>query len=129
MHFSEAFVALASVQFLKTVEFYEALFRQSPQPLIPNQYAQWTLKGGLKLGIFCPQASHRQEFAADHPGAMSLCLEVEDIEAAILHLSQMGYPPPSSIQTASHGREVYAYDPEGNRLILHQGWANQAEPR
>jgi hypothetical protein len=33
----------------------------------------------------------------------------------------LGYPPPGEIITASHGREIYTYDPAGNRLILHQG--------
>ncbi|EDX77907.1 hypothetical protein MC7420_7645 [Coleofasciculus chthonoplastes PCC 7420] len=35
-------------------------------------------------------------------------------------MSNMGYPPPGEIIVASHGREIYAYDPNGNRLILHQ---------
>jgi len=51
---------------------------------------------------------------------MSLCLEVADLEGAIAHLTQLGYPPSGAIITASHGREVYAYDPDGNWLILHQ---------
>lgn len=53
-------------------------------------------------------------------GAMSLCLEVRNLESAIAHLTALGYPPPGEILTASHGREIYAYDPAGNRLILHQ---------
>jgi hypothetical protein len=52
---------------------------------------------------------------------MSLCLEVEDIYGAIAHLTAIGYPPPGSLMTTSHGREIYGYDPDGNRLILHQG--------
>jgi hypothetical protein len=30
------------------------------------------------------------------------------------------YAPPGEITTASHGREIYAYDPNSNRLILHE---------
>jgi len=54
---------------------------------------------------------------------MSLCLEVESLDAAIAHLSQLGCPPPGNILTASHGREIYAYDPDGNWLILHQSYS------
>ncbi len=51
---------------------------------------------------------------------MSLCLKVPDLEVAIAHLTRLGYPPPGEILTASHGREIYAYDPDGNWLVLHQ---------
>jgi hypothetical protein len=51
---------------------------------------------------------------------MSLCLEVASLEDSIDKLTQLGYPPLAQITTASHGREIYAYDPDGNRLILHQ---------
>jgi len=54
------------------------------------------------------------------PSGMSLCLEVENLETAIAHLTQLGSPPAEPIITASHGREIYAYDPDGNWLILHQ---------
>ncbi|MBD0267928.1 MAG: VOC family protein, partial [Cyanobacteria bacterium Co-bin8] len=46
--------------------------------------------------------------------------EVVDLEGAIAHLTTLGYPPPGPVMIASHGREIYAYDPDGNRLILHQ---------
>ena len=43
-----------------------------------------------------------------------------NLEAAIAHLDVLGYLPPGEIMTASHGREIYAYDPIGNRLILYE---------
>jgi hypothetical protein len=49
-----------------------------------------------------------------------MCLEVNNLEDVIAHLTDLGYPPPGEIAIASHGREIYAYDPDGNRLILHQ---------
>jgi hypothetical protein len=61
----------------------------------------------------------QSEFESAQSG-MSLCLEVEDLENAIAHLTALGYPPPGQIIIATHGREIYAYDPAGNRLILHQ---------
>ena len=45
---------------------------------------------------------------------------MNNLETAISHLTSLGYPPPGEISTASHGQEIYAYDPDGNRLILHQ---------
>ena len=35
---------------------------------------------------------------------------------------RLGIFKPKEILTASHGKETYAYDPDGNRLILHQSW-------
>jgi hypothetical protein len=121
MRYTEAFVALASSQLEVMVAFYEGLLAQQATPFWPGRYAEWALKGGLKLGIFGPKADHQAEFAAEAAGPFSLCLEVENLEAAIAHLTRLGYPPPGPVQTASHGREVYAYDPDGNRIILHQG--------
>jgi predicted enzyme related to lactoylglutathione lyase len=72
------------------------------------------------LGIFKPKENHRVEFENSAQSGMSLCLEVDDLEKAIAHLTSIGYPPPGEITTASHGREIYAYDPANNRLILHQ---------
>jgi predicted enzyme related to lactoylglutathione lyase len=120
MRYTEAFIALASSTFESTVQFYEGLIGQQASPRWPEHYAELQLAKGFKLGIFCPQASHKEEFQSPRSGSLSLCLEVEDLDEAITHLTRLGYPPPGPIQQASHGREVYSYDPEGNRLILHQ---------
>ena len=117
-HYTEAFVTLASADSETLVKFYRQLLGQDPHPYLPRRYAEFQLKG-LRLGIFQPQASHQQEFAS-LGSSMSLCLEVDDLDQAIAHLTQLGYPPPGEITGASHGRETYAYDPAGNRLILHQ---------
>ncbi|MEO1402957.1 MAG: VOC family protein [Cyanobacteria bacterium J06635_1] len=115
---THAFVTLASEQFDQLVEFYHALLGLSPAPRLLNSYAEFQLSG-LRLGIFKPKADHQDEFAGAG-GGMSVCLEVEDLESAIATLTQIGYPPSGEITQASHGREIYAYDPDGNRLILHQ---------
>ncbi|MFM7372329.1 MAG: VOC family protein, partial [Sphaerospermopsis kisseleviana] len=62
------------------------------------------------------------ELVSDSKSPLSLCIEVSNLENAIAHLTSLGYPPPGKISIASHGREIYAYDPDGNRLILHQGY-------
>jgi len=114
---TEAFVAIAAQNFSNLVQFYHDLLDLAPSQTIPNRYAEFHLPG-LRLGIFHPKQVPSRDSPAQQ---LSLCLEVADLDAAIAHLTQLGYPPPGEIITASHGREIYAYDPDGNWLILHQG--------
>ncbi|MGQ4646481.1 VOC family protein [Lyngbya aestuarii] len=116
---TSALVTLAATDFELIIRFYAQLLRQEPQPYLLNVYAEFQLPS-LRLGIFRPQATHLVEFENSSKSAMSLCLEVNDLEGVISHLNTLGFPPPGEITTASHGREIYAYDPEGNRLIIHQ---------
>lgn len=117
---ASAFVTLSSNQFEPLVAFYSALLGQRAKPYQADRYAEFCLPG-LRLAIFRPRSDQAAQFSAPDSGAMSLCLEVADLAAAIALLIHLGHPPPGPIMTASHGREVYAYDPDGNRLILHQG--------
>lgn len=121
MHFqcTNALLTLATDDLEKLVLFYTKILQQEPQPYIQSVYAEFQISG-LRLGIFQPKLQARAEFENIGKGRMSLCLEVVDLESAIAHLTTIGYPPPGEIVTASHGKEVYAYDPDGNRLILHQ---------
>lgn len=112
------FIALADEDVHALKIFYQRLFEENPVVDIPNVYAEFQLPG-LRLGLFNPK-QHEAEFGLSARARMSLCLEVEDLEAAIGHITDLGYPPPGRIQHASHGREIYAYDPSGNRLILHE---------
>jgi predicted enzyme related to lactoylglutathione lyase len=114
-----ALVTIASVNFNLVVDFYTQFLGSAPDKYIPDVYAEFPI-AGVRLGIFCPKPSNRAEFAYPHQSGMSLCLEVDSLERSIDKLSQLGYPPSGQITTASHGREIYAYDPDGNRLILHQ---------
>ena len=114
-----ASVTLASVNVSKLVCFYTHLFIQEPKHYMPNVYAEFQLPS-LRLAIFKPKETNQSEFENTIKSGMSLCLEVSDLAEAIAHLNAIGYPPPGNILTASHGREIYAYDPDGNRLILHQ---------
>lgn len=117
--YNKAFVAIAASDDRRLVNFYRQLLNIQPNPYIPEVYAEFQLKG-LRLGIFHPKASHQPEFAQNSGSSMSICLEVLDLEKAIAHLKDMGYPVPGQIINAAHGREIYAYDPMGNRLILHE---------
>ncbi|WP_375474515.1 VOC family protein [uncultured Nostoc sp.] len=126
--YTNAFVTIASVNCENLVNFYSRLLGQKPVILIPNVYAEFNLVS-MRLGIFKPKNTNESEFEAmsdDKPlsfypkSKISLCLEVSNLEDAIAHLTALGYPPPGDISIADHGREIYAYDPDGNRLILHQ---------
>jgi hypothetical protein len=116
------FVALADLDGHTLTRFYQALLEQNPVVDIPDVYAEFVLSG-MRIGLFKPSNTHRTEFTSLSSGSMSLCIEVESIESAIAHLTSLGYPPPGEIQHTSHGREIYAYDPQGNRLILHEATA------
>ncbi|MCL1463811.1 VOC family protein [Argonema galeatum] len=117
--YTDIFVTLAAVEVEILIQFYTKLLGQEPKSYIPNVYAEYHLSG-LRLGIFKPRNTDGEEFNNSSQSGMSLCLEVSDLESAIAHFTSLGYPPPGEIITASHGREIYAYDPAGNRLILHQ---------
>ncbi len=116
--YQEAFVALSTSQMSRLVEFYSEFLGTLPNSHTTN-YAEFRLKGA-RLAIFTPKADGASEFATGRSGAMSLCLEVSDLDGVIAHLINLGYPPPGNILRSSHGEEIYAYDPDGNRLILHQ---------
>lgn len=114
----KSFVAIASTQIEKQAEFYRLFF--STEASFQNfAYAEFYVPG-IRLAIFTPKAENAAEFAASASGPMSLCLEVDNLESAIAHLKSIGHAPPGEIMHTSHGQEIYAYDPDGNRLILHQ---------
>lgn len=118
MNYSEIFVAIAAEPWQTVVDFYAELLDLEPYPYSENRYAEFRI-GDFKLGIFQPNVSHQQEFQG-RSGSFSLCLEVEDLAAAIAHLKKLGGRVDPEITQTSHGRECYAYDPVENRLILHE---------
>ncbi len=119
--YTEAFVTIATINFVKLVDFYIKFLSQNPNNHIPDSYAEFQLSG-LKLAIFKPKESHVSEFNDSFKSSVSLCLEVKDLESVMYHLETLGHPPFGEITNAPHGREVYAYDIDGNRIILHQSW-------
>ncbi|HSF74593.1 MAG TPA: VOC family protein [Microcoleus sp.] len=121
--YSAALVTLADLDKEVLVKFYTKFLDIEPNPYIPNTYAEFQLPG-LRLGIFKPKDSHKSEFANRAKTGMSLCLEVSNLETAIARIWALGYPPSGEIIKASHGLEIYAFDPAGNRIILHQSHEN-----
>jgi predicted enzyme related to lactoylglutathione lyase len=125
LHTSDVFVTLVDPDGETLMRFYSLLFGQ-PSVHIPKVYTEFRLPG-LRLGLFKPQKNHAAEFSGQplrylqsSAGGMSLCIEVVNLEAAIAQFAALGCSPPGEITIASHGREIYAYDPLGNRLILHE---------
>ena len=117
----DVFVTIATDNLPLLVDFYSQLLQQQPDIYRSATYAEFQLEK-IRLAIFQPRLERQSEF--DNLGSsISLCLEIEQLEQAIACLSNLGYPPPGEIIEASHGREIYAYDPVGNRLILHQSSA------
>lgn len=128
---TDVFLAIATPDLNRLTQFYILLLQQTPSVVLPNRYAEFRL-ATLRLGLFCPQAQHQAEFGSPQGAALSLCLEVENLEAAIAQVSTayislqspgvepQGPTPGPEIFITSHGREAYAYDPDGNRLILHE---------
>lgn len=118
-HYTDAIVTIATINIEPLVDFYTNLLAQQPATFIPNVYAEFQF-ANMRLGIFKPQQKHEAEFAHSAKSKISLCLEVRNLEDAIAHLTNIGFPPPGEIIIASHGKEIYAYDPDENRIILHQ---------
>ena len=115
---SEVFIALASKNVKKQVAFYSELLQTKPTVNTPS-YAELSISN-VKIAIFQPSADNASEFAAVSSGAMSFCLEIDNLDAVVSYLTDLGYSIPREIMQTSHGREIYAYDPDGNRVILHQ---------
>ena len=117
--YTDALVTIATLSMERLVFFYTNFLKKKPANLIPNVYAEFQIYH-IKLGIFQPKKKQFSEFETSTKSQMSLCLEVNDLESAIAHLTALGYPPPGEIISNAHGREIYAYDPDNNRIILHQ---------
>lgn len=119
-----ALMAIATPQFSLMTAFYQRLLGQEPQPFQANRYAEFQLPG-LCLALFLPQPDQEPEFAQPEASPVSVCLKLTDLEAAIAQIKtieqelivdcRMG-----EVAIASHGQELYIYDPQGNRIILYQ---------
>lgn len=116
---SGALVTIADVNLEALVNFYTNLLNQEPYVYLDNIYAEFILPG-LRLGIFRPNSTNLAEFDRSERCPISICLEVSNLAVSIDYLTLLGYPPSGEVREADHGREIYAYDPAGNRLILYE---------
>ncbi|QUS62440.1 VOC family protein [Synechocystis sp. PCC 7339] len=118
--YKKAFLTIGTVHFAEVVAFYQSILEQEPLPYSPGRYAQFQLLG-MVLAIFSPHPDQALEFSASERSGFSLCLEVADLPTAIAKIARFYAPiKEQTIIYASHGREIYLYDPAGNRIILHE---------
>ncbi len=119
LDYSTVWITIAAQDFERSQDFYEQLLGKAPDrtlgPADQPIYAEFQLKG-LRLGIYRPQSGN----SAPTSSPLSLCFQVKSLEESIAHLTSIGFPVEGEILTPRHGREVYAADPDGNRLILYQ---------
>lgn len=116
--YSVAFVTIAAEDIEQLVNFYSQILQKQPSHYRHGIYAEFNLEK-LRLGIFKPKPQNKSEFV-NSGSSMSLCIEVENLDEAIASFTELGYPPAGEIIEASHGKEIYAYDPVNTRIILHQ---------
>jgi len=117
----EAFAAIGSEAFDRAVAFYVGLLGREPDERAGDTYAAFLLPG-LKLGVFRPSRARVEGFR--NPTArqvgLNLVLRVPDLARAAAEVERLGGSADAPFD-APHGRELYAYDPDGNRLILVEG--------
>jgi predicted enzyme related to lactoylglutathione lyase len=85
-------------------------------------WVEYSIPGGHTLAI--TKASEQWQPSA-HGGG--LCLEVEDLDAAVLKLEQAGVTIALPIQDYPVCRLALIADPSGNTIALHQKKANHPE--
>lgn len=118
IEFTAAYAAIGSEDFARAVAFYAALLGREPDERLRDSYAAFLLPS-VRHAIFRPRAGGADDFRnpAVRRAGLNLVLEVDDLERAAAEIERLGgsSSPPFD---APHGRESYAYDPDGNRLIL-----------
>lgn len=120
LNYHRSWLTIATLNVDQLVKFYSNFLQVQPQIYQIDVYAEFHLKTGLVLGIFKTRSRDIHEFNQPQKSALSLCLQVENLETAIAHLQTCGYDDKIEMITASHGQENYIYDPDGNRIILYQ---------
>ena len=121
----EATAAIGAEDFSRSVAFYTALLGREPDHRIGDGHAEFRLPG-LRLEIFRPRAGGADDFR-NPPGrrfGLGLVFRVSDLSRAVAEVERLGGAAAPAFD-ASHGRECYAYDPDGNRLILVERFAAQ----
>jgi predicted enzyme related to lactoylglutathione lyase len=119
--FSRSWLAIAVRSLTGSVQFYQTLLGDGAVFRQIGKYVEFDL-GDLRLGLFEPKPEAAPEFDQRGHNPMSLCLAVADLDQTLTQLTAQFLLPdgPPEIVLASHGREVYLFDPDGNRIILYE---------
>jgi catechol 2,3-dioxygenase-like lactoylglutathione lyase family enzyme len=113
---TRACMTIATSHWQQSIAFYQTLLGLDPHAHQPDRYAEFRLPD-LTLVLYSPK-SQEQSHPDPYP-SLSLCLYVQDLDQAATILTSMGQAD-LVMQTSSHGREIYAADPDGNRVILYE---------
>jgi catechol 2,3-dioxygenase-like lactoylglutathione lyase family enzyme len=113
---TRACMTIATVHWPASIAFYQTLLGLDPKVHQPNRYAEFS-RPDLTLILYAPK--HQEQSQPQPYPSLSLCLYVANLDAATQLLTRMGHSD-LVIQTSSHGREIYAADPDGNRVILYE---------
>jgi catechol 2,3-dioxygenase-like lactoylglutathione lyase family enzyme len=114
---TRSLVTIAAIDWAATLSFYQDLLQQAPPALQPDRYAEFQLTD-CRIALYAPRATETP-IPQPYP-SLSLCLHVQSLEGAIVQLQSRNITIPEGIQHSGHGREIYIYDPNGNRIILYE---------
>lgn len=121
----EAMAAIGAEDFPRALAFYTAFLGCEPELRFGDGYAEFRLPG-LRLGVFRPRTGRADEFRnpVDRQIGLGLVFYVPELTRAVAQVERLGGSAAPAFD-APHGRECYAYDPDGNRLILVERLADQ----
>ena len=112
-------MTIAAEEFEAITQFYTQAFERSPDIYHSDRYAEFQCPQ-LCLGIFKPKPDQVPQFAPSPSSPLSFCIAVENLETAIEKFLRIGATIPGPAIAASHGREIYVFDPLQNRIILYE---------
>ena len=99
--------SLRTARFSELLAFYTRLLGP-PEKTVSGKWARFKLPG-------CALVLWRQANMKPLDGGIQLCLTVADLDQTCRLLNHQ-----TDISEASHGREAFLRDPDGNTLILYQ---------
>lgn len=105
-------LSIATANLDQLQAFYQNLLGMPPTVTLPRVYVEFRLTG-LRLGLY---TSHHPDFKACR-GASSLCLQVNSLDPMLANWADHLVSP---VREDFHGREVDLWDPDGNRVVIHE---------
>lgn len=108
-------ITVAVMDWQQSLTFYRNLLQLEPQVLQPGRYAEFRL-ADCTISLYKPRLEETPTAEGNPYPSLGICLHVDSLQAALAQLNLVNH----GIQASSHGREVYLYDPNGNRIILYE---------